>query len=259
MAIAILLAAGVGSRMKSDTPKQFMKINDKEIISYSLDVFQADSNITDIVLVTGEEHIAYCKENIVSAYGYTKVHSVIAGGKERYNSVYNGILAAEQIFSSDAVKGNACDGIIMIHDGARPFITHQMISDSVECIQSGYEGCTVAVPVKDTIKLVKKSGEYIIGDETPDRTSVYQIQTPQTFRCEMLHRAYDKMLADHNHNITDDTMLVEQYMGRACAIVPGSYENIKITTPEDILIGKILMENRKIFSKKILKKNKKTC
>jgi 2-C-methyl-D-erythritol 4-phosphate cytidylyltransferase len=243
MAIAIVLAAGVGSRMNSATPKQFMKINDKEIIRYSLDVFQADSNVTDIILVTGQDYVTYCKESIVEAYGYTKVRAVISGGRERYNSVYNGILEAEKIFDAAVTDEN----IVMIHDGARPFITHRMISDSVECIKSGFFGCTVAMPVKDTIKIVKKSGEHIIGEKTPDRATLYQIQTPQTFVCEKLHQAYDRMLADENHNITDDTMLMELYMGQPCAIVNGSYENIKITTPEDLMIGEILAEKQKNF------------
>jgi 2-C-methyl-D-erythritol 4-phosphate cytidylyltransferase len=262
MAIAIVLAAGVGSRMNSATPKQFMKINDKEIIRYSLDVFQADSNVTDIILVTGQDYVTYCKESIVEAYGYTKVRAVISGGRERYNSVYNGILEAEKFFPDKTVQSQVmlkspnkdthsideCSGnIIMIHDGARPFITHRMISDSVECIKSGFFGCTVAMPVKDTIKIVKKSGEHIIGEKTPDRATLYQIQTPQTFVCEKLHQAYNRMLADENHNITDDTMLMELYMGQPCAIVNGSYENIKITTPEDLMIGEILAEKQKNF------------
>lgn len=235
MAVAIVLAAGVGSRMNSATPKQFMKIKDKEVIRYSLDVFQADSNVTDIILVTGEDYVSYCKEEIVNSYAYTKVRAIIPGGKERYNSVYNGILEAE----------NYADDIIMIHDGARPFITHGMISDSIECIKSGFAGCTVAMPVKDTIKIAKKSGEYIVGEKTPDRSTVYQIQTPQTFVCKKLHLAYDKLFADDNHNITDDTMIMEQYIGMPCAIVEGAYENIKITTPEDLVIGELLAEKQR--------------
>jgi 2-C-methyl-D-erythritol 4-phosphate cytidylyltransferase len=269
MAIAIVLAAGVGSRMNSTTPKQFMKINDKEIIRYSLDVFQADSNVTDIILVTSQDYISYCKECIVEANSYTKVRAVIYGGKERYNSVYNGIVEAEKIFAYNAKTNDAAmqradggntntDGrksgvpqeciqekpqnVIIIHDGARPFITNRMISDSIDCIESGFAGCTVAVPVKDTIKIVKKSGDYILGEKTPDRSTVYQVQTPQTFVCEKLHQAYDKMFTDKDHNITDDTMLLEQYLGCPCAIVAGSYENIKITTPEDLVIGKIFAE-----------------
>jgi 2-C-methyl-D-erythritol 4-phosphate cytidylyltransferase len=270
MAIAIVLAAGAGSRMNSSTPKQFMKLNDKEIICYSLDIFQTDSDVTDIILVTGQDYVSYCQKNIVEVNGYTKVRAVVAGGKERYNSVYNGIIQAEKIFADNAVKNRAsvmyvdvsdgtenvvsdiqcgCDGktapnVVIIHDGARPFITHRMISDSIACIKSGFVGCTVAVPVKDTIKIVKRSGDYVIGEETPDRSTVYQIQTPQTFICEELHRAYDRMFVDENHNITDDTMLLERYLGLPCALVNGSYENIKITTPEDLLIGKSFAEKQ---------------
>jgi 2-C-methyl-D-erythritol 4-phosphate cytidylyltransferase len=255
MAIAIVLAAGVGSRMNSTIPKQFMKIKNKEIICYSLDVFQTDSNVTDIVLVTGHDYVAYCKDNIIPQNGYTKVRAVISGGRERYNSVYNGIIEAEKFFPD-----KCSENIIMIHDGARPFITHSMISDSLECIKSGFAGCTVAMPVKDTIKIVKKNGDHIIGEQTPDRSILYQVQTPQTFVCEKLHLAYDRLFEDKDHNITDDTMLMERYMGEPCAIVTGAYENIKITTPEDLAIGELLAEKREENSlKKSCTKIKKTC
>ena len=127
----------------------------------------------------------------------------------------------------------------MIHDGARPFITIGMIEESIQKIKQGFSGCTVGVPVKDTIKIVEQKNGETIGAQTPDRNSLYQVQTPQTFDIRILIQAYEKMLKDENHKITDDTMLLEQYMGAPCAIVSGAYDNIKLTTPEDLLIGEI--------------------
>ncbi|MBO5509583.1 MAG: 2-C-methyl-D-erythritol 4-phosphate cytidylyltransferase [Lachnospiraceae bacterium] len=256
MAYAIVLAAGVGSRMNSTTPKQFLKLKDKEVVCYSLDIFQEDEHIEYIILVTGEEHIEYCQKNIVDKYAYTKVRAVVAGGAERYNSVYNGLKAVESLRLEDDLMSNAGrkgdtgddagadkEAIVVIHDGARPFITHFMIQASIEKIKSGFSGCTVAVPAKDTIKIVEEKNGDIVGVNTPDRNTLYHIQTPQTFDMYKLKEAYERMLEAENHKITDDTMLLELYMGEQCAIVPGSYENIKLTTPEDMIIGERFVQN----------------
>ncbi len=131
---------------------------------------------------------------------------------------------------------------MLIHDGARPFVTAEMISASIACARE-CGACTVGVPAKDTIKIVD-TDHY--GVETPERKFVYQIQTPQTFQVPLLRRAYETMYeAKKNgdtHNITDDTMLVEQYAGVRCKVVEGAYENIKITTPEDLAIAEIFVE-----------------
>ena len=241
MAIAIVLAGGSGSRMKSDVAKQFMMLNGKEILYYSLKTFQDNDNISDIILVARSEDMEYCKANIVEKYGFTKVKKICPGGKERYNSVYNGLYVVEEL--SNDVKNE----IVLIHDGARPFVTREMIDDSVGNMILG-SACTVGVPVKDTIKIVCEINGELFGKETPDRNTLYQIQTPQTFRYELLRMGYEKMLQDTNHNITDDTMVVEQYMGHGCKVIMGSYENIKITTPEDIEIAeKIVEKNLKNF------------
>mgnify|MGYP002621036792 FL=1 len=133
----------------------------------------------------------------------------------------------------------SCDDIILIHDGARPFVTDKMIDDVIDAVRE-CGACTVGVPVKDTIKVVDENG---FGIETPDRKTLWQIQTPQGFRFKLIKEAYDKMLKDENHNITDDTMLVEQYNGVRSKVINGAYENIKITTPEDIKIAKNFVEN----------------
>ncbi len=239
---AIVLAAGTGSRMKTDMPKQFLKLGDREVIAYSLEVFQEHQSITDIILVTGREYVEYCKCEIVDRYGLDKVTEVICGGAQRYDSVYAGLKCC----------GMGNDDIVMIHDGARPFVTEKMITASIECIRNGKVGCTVAVPSKDTVKLACEINGVLTGNETPDRKNVYLIQTPQTFRTSELMKAYEKMYNSPNHNITDDTMLLEQYMGVKSVLVEGTYENIKLTTPEDLLIAEI-------FAEKKLKKLKKMC
>ncbi len=241
MAIAIVLAGGSGSRMNSDVAKQYMLLKDKELLYYSLKTFQDSDKISHIILVTRLEDIDYCRTNIVEKYGLTKVKKICIGGKERYNSVYNGLCLVEEL--SENVKNE----IVLIHDGARPFVTHEMIDESVENMILG-SACTVAVPVKDTIKIVCEIKGELFGKETPDRNTLYQIQTPQTFRYELIRMSYERMFDGENHNITDDTMIVEQYGGMGCKIIMGSYENIKITTPEDLEFAeKIVEKNLKNF------------
>lgn len=250
MAVAIVLAGGSGSRMNSDVAKQYIKLNDREVLYYSLYTFQNNEHISRIILVTRETDIEFCQKEIVKKYGFDKVTDVIAGGKERYNSVYNGIVKLAEYnkcsgdnkaADADLADGANCDGIVLIHDGARPFVTDKMIDDVIDTVKE-CGACTVGVPVKDTIKVVDENG---FGINTPDRKTLWQIQTPQGFRFKLIKEAYDKMLKDENHNITDDTMLVEQYNGVRSRIINGAYENIKITTPEDVEIAKIFVE--KIF------------
>lgn len=219
---AIVLAAGKGSRMKSDIPKQYMLINDKEVIYYSLKAFQ-DSDVDDIILVTREEDIEYCRKDIVEKYHINKVKEIIAGGTERYWSVKNGL---------DAAVGT---DYVLIHDGARPCLDNDMITRLMEdVLVSG--ACSLGVPAKDTIKVVDDE-DY--GIDTPDRQYLWQVQTPQAFIYEDLIHAYQEMEKENNINVTDDTMIIERYLGRKSKMVFGSYSNIKITTPEDIFIAKI--------------------
>ena len=265
MAVAIVLAGGSGSRMNSDVAKQYIKLNDREVLYYSLYTFQKNENINRIILVTRETDIEFCKNEIVAKYGFDKVSDVIAGGRERYNSVYNGIVklaeynkcSGDKDTDVDLLYGkndSNCDGIVLIHDGARPFVTDEMIEAVIATVKE-CGACTVGMPVKDTIKVVDENG---FGIETPDRKTLWQIQTPQGFDLNLIKKAYDKMFDEWeketatgtNHNITDDTMLVEQYNGVRSKIIYGAYENIKITTPDDIKTAKIFVEN-------FLKKNEK--
>lgn len=226
---AIVLAAGSGSRMKSKTKKQFMEIKGKPVIWYSLFEFEK-SRVDEIILVTGKEDIDYCKKEIVEKYNLKKIKNVVAGGSERYESVYNGL---------KEVTGN----IVLIHDGARPLINNEIIERSIEgTIKS--DACVVGVLVKDTIKRADKEG-YII--DTPNRSELWITQTPQSFKTDLVKMAYKKMKEELEKgnttlNITDDAMVVEEFTTNQVRFVQGDYKNIKVTTPEDIDIAELFIE-----------------
>lgn len=226
---AIVLAAGSGSRMKSKTKKQFMEIKGKPVIWYSLFEFEK-SRVDEIILVTGKEDIDYCKKEIVEKYNLKKIKNVVAGGSERYESVYNGL---------KEVTGN----IVLIHDGARPLINNEIIERSIEgTIKS--DACVVGVPVKDTIKRANKEG-YIM--DTPNRSELWITQTPQSFKTYLVKMAYKKMKEELEKgnttlNITDDAMVVEEFTTNQVRFVQGDYKNIKVTTPEDIDIAELFIE-----------------
>ena len=226
---AIVLAAGSGSRMKSKTKKQFMEIKGKPVIWYSLFEFEK-SRVDEIILVTGKEDIDYCKKEIVEKYNLKKIKNVVAGGSERYESVYNGL---------KEVTGN----IVLIHDGARPLINNEIIERSIECTIKS-DACVVGVPVKDTIKRANKEG-YII--DTPNRSELWITQTPQSFKTDLVKMAYKKMKEELEKgnttlNITDDAMVVEEFTTNQVRFVQGDYKNIKVTTPEDIDIAELFIE-----------------
>lgn len=224
---AIVLAAGSGRRMGGDIPKQYMELSGKPVIYYSLKVFQ-DSVADDIVLVVSDEYIEYCRKEIVERYGFSKVTDIISGGRERYDSVRNGLEVCE---SADYV---------LIHDGARPLITGDMVKRSIATLEEE-TGCSVAVKAKDTIKI---SDENDYGVDTPDRRYVWQVQTPQSFHRRELVAAYEKLAASGDTAITDDTMIMERYGGVKIKLIDGSYANIKITTPEDLALAEVLLEHR---------------
>lgn len=231
MAVAIILAAGSGSRMNSDVAKQYMKLNNREIVSYAIETFNRHPEINKIALVAREHELEYCKKEIVDRYGFNKVRILCAGGEERYLSVYNGLNSFGTLDE---------DEIVIVHDGARPFVTAQMITDVIAAAKEN-GAATTAMPVKDTIKIIDAEG---FGIETPERKFVYQIQTPQAFTYSIMSEAYATMFAESegvNYKITDDTMLVEQYKGVRSKMVSGSYENIKITTPDDLKIASIFV------------------
>ena len=225
MNYAMIVAAGSGKRMGADRPKQFLELNGRSILSYTIETFDSSPDIDGIVIVTNADNVDYVKNDIAAPF--KKVKAVIAGGSERQYSVYNGIKAIEN-----------CD-ILLIHDGVRPFVTNGSIKNIIE--ETKINGCCIlAVPVKDTIKICDKDG-FITS--TPDRSLLWQAQTPQAFKFDIIKKAHESAKED-NFLGTDDAMLTER-LGYKTKAVMGSYENIKITTPEDMDIGaKILEKNR---------------
>lgn len=224
--VAVVLAAGAGRRMHSDVQKQYLLLQGRPVIYYALQTFQ-DSFIDEIVLVVGHGETEYCRKEIVENYHFSKVRQIVEGGKERYHSVANGLKAVEG------------EGYVFIHDGARPFVTEEILRRSHEAVKE-YHACVAGMPVKDTIKIVDEKG---FARMTPNRETVWQVQTPQVFTIALAKEAYEKLLIKEEElkergiRITDDAMVVETLLGHPVKLVEGSYENIKITTPEDLDIA----------------------
>lgn len=227
---AIVLSAGTGSRMGSSVPKQYLPLLDRPVIYYSLKAFEDSPYIDEILLVAGADDLSYVKEEIVDKYGFAKVTAILAGGKERYFSVANALKNLE-----------GKDGYVMIHDGARPMLTEEIIGRLYEGVCT-YEAVCAAVPVKDTIKIVDEEGFAV---RTPDRKTVYAVQTPQVFSLPLITGAYGELLQNpdtyRNVTVTDDAMVVECVYGKRVKMLQGSYENIKITTPEDMEVAKVYL------------------
>lgn len=223
---AIVLAAGKGSRMQNAVPKQYLELCGKPVLYYSLAAFE-ESFIDEIILVAGKDDISYCKEQIVERYGFQKVTEIIAGGAERYLSVYQGLLAAEEA------------DYVYIHDGARPFVDAAILSDAKACVEQ-YQACVAGMPVKDTIKIVDAED---FAKETPERKYVWQVQTPQVFSYALVREAYDMLMEDQDaYSVTDDAMVVETMLNYPVKLFQASYKNIKITTPEDLQIAELFVQ-----------------
>ena len=218
MTSAIILAAGKGQRMGTELPKQFLSMGDDMLLTKTIRVFEESSVIQDIVLVTSEDWIGFCKTEIVDREGFRKVRKIVAGGKERSDSVYQGLLACP----------NA--DYVFIHDGARPFVTEEILVRTQEAVEK-YEACAVGVPSKDTVKIVDEDG---FVESTPPRENVWNIQTPQAFSYPLIRAAYEVVRDNNMTGITDDAMIIERSRLAKVKLVMGSYYNIKITTPEDM-------------------------
>lgn len=232
---AIILAAGKGTRMQSRTLKQYLALENKPVLFYSLDTFSKLDIIDEIVLVVSKGEREYCKAEIVDKYKIKKVRVITEGGAERYLSVQNGL---KQV--SEDVE------YVMVHDSARPLITADTINRAYRAlVDKG--ACVVGVPVKDTIKQTDDNARVT---KTLPRNTLWTAQTPQCFKKEVLTRAYNNMYesmeaAEKSGKtlvITDDAMIVEEYGGVNVWMVKGEYTNIKITTPEDIELAKLYMK-----------------
>ena len=234
---AIVLAAGSGKRMNSAVAKQYLLLKGRPVIWYALKTFEESMAVDNVILVVGSDEVEYCSKHIVEEYGFNKVRAVIEGGAERYLSVWEGL----KWITEHSDKGG--QGIVFIHDGARPFVNEQIIQDTYSAAKE-YAACVAAMPVKDTIKIGDEEGFAI---QTPNRKKVWMVQTPQVFDRSLITEAYRNLveqlddLRKKGIEITDDAMVVETMMNRKVKLVPASYENIKITTPEDMKIAECLL------------------
>ena len=228
---AIVLSAGQGKRMGASVQKQYIELEGKPVIYYTLKTFQDSMVIDDIVLVVGKDQVSYVKEEIVDFYGFTKVSTIVEGGKERYDSVWEGLKAIKT------------EGYVFIHDGARLFVSEDILLRGYDTVEK-HRACVAGMPSKDTVKLVD---ENTFAKETPNRKYVWTIQTPQIFETALIKEAYGKIMEDDCSGVTDDAMVVEQTMCVPVKLFEGSYENIKITTPEDLDIAEVFLKK---FSKK---------
>lgn len=226
---AIVLAAGRGTRMGTKVQKQYLEIDGKPVLYYSLQVFSESPLIDEIILVTGEGQEEYCRCEIIEKYQIDKVKRIVAGGAERYDSVWNGL------------RELADDGYVFIHDGARPFVTEDILERAYKTVLS-HEACVVGMPAKDTIKISDTNG---FAKETPKRDDVWLIQTPQVFATKLVKKAYALLMEKKEVQVTDDAMVLETMLDKTVKLVHGSYENIKITTPEDLEIAKVFLEKQK--------------
>jgi 2-C-methyl-D-erythritol 4-phosphate cytidylyltransferase len=224
--IALIPAAGMGRRMNAGINKQYLQLAGMPIVARTVAVFQQDDRVDHVYLVIPEAEIPYCRREVVYAHGLDKVRAIVAGGSERQHSVLNGLRA---------LPSPADDDIIIIHDGVRPFVTTDMIQRSIDSARIN-DGALVAVPVKDTIKVVRDG----LVRETPLRESLWQAQTPQTFRYGIIRNAHERAAAE-GYLGTDDASLVER-LGGSVAVIMGDYRNIKITTPEDLLLGEAFLK-----------------
>ena len=222
---AVVLSAGSGKRMGSRTKKQYMQIGGKPIIYYALKAFE-DSFVDEIILVASKEDLSFCQKEIVDRYGFSKVKRIVEGGKERYHSVFQGIMGLTK-----------CD-YVFIHDGARPFVTGQIINDALENVRV-HKACVAAMPVKDTIKI---ADDQDFAVSTPRRDLVWMMQTPQVFQASLIQE--EEKLRTEGIQITDDAMAVETLLHQPVKLFRASYENIKITTPEDLVIADGILEKR---------------
>ena len=215
----VIVAAGTGSRMNMGINKQFIKLEGKEIIAYTIEKFYNNSNIEDIVVVVKEDESEFFKKEILDQYNFKNV-KIAYGGKERQDSVYNGLKLLDE----------KCD-VVLIHDGARPFVSDKIIDKSIEEAKE-HKAIVVGVPVKDTIKVIDNDKNIV---DTPNRSVLWAVQTPQTFDYNILIDAYKDAFKNKFYG-TDDAMLVER-IGYKVKMLEGSYNNIKITTQEDLNIG----------------------
>jgi 2-C-methyl-D-erythritol 4-phosphate cytidylyltransferase len=225
---AIIVAGGSGQRMGSPVAKQYLPIGGIPILARTLLVFDRCERIAEMVLVVSEKDLAFCRTRIIGAHGLQKPVKIISGGPDRQDSVFNGLAACRQR-----------DGIVAIHDGVRPFVSHRLIHDCIETAQRT-GGCIPALRVTETLKRVHRVHQDRYIAETVSRENVWQAQTPQVFRFSLIHLAH-RMARRRGFRATDDAELMEK-AGYPVSIIPGDLRNMKITTPEDIQLAETILQ-----------------
>ena len=228
MVSAIIVAAGRGVRMNADTKKQYLQIGGTPIVARTLRIFSDCPFIDNIYLAIPPSDEVYCREIIQWTPGIRSGCRVIAGGKTRQESVYNGLLAMEK-------EADEKD-LVVIHDGVRPLVTRDRIE---ACVASAEKNgaCILALPAQETLKEVENGSDIIAGTYT--RRDIWLAQTPQVFRYALIRDAHERALQD-GFDATDDAMLVER-LSFPVRVVPGSKKNLKITTPEDLMLAEALL------------------
>ena len=219
MNIALVLAAGSGTRMNNSKPKQFLLVNDKPLFLYSVEAFQNNKRIDMVLIATNKECVEQVKE---LSKKYIKVKAVIAGGKTRQGSVYNGLKEIEKYITSEK-------DLVLIHDSARPLVSQRIIDENID-LGLKYGAVDTVVPASDTI--IKSNDEQTIG-EILNRSELYQTQTPQTFEFGLIKKAHERALKDNVPNVTDDCNV---------HFAKGDKLNFKVTTPEDLEMLKALVK-----------------
>lgn len=225
-ASVIVVAAGMGARMNAGVNKQFLNLLERPILMHTLSVFENHKDIDEIILVLRSDEIEYVKETIVLPLKMNKVINIAIGGLQRSDSVKNGLEMVTH------------DGLVLIHDGARPLVTHEEITSVINAVKET-GAAVVGTPATNTMKLVDGNGLII---DTLDRSKLWNVATPQGFRVDLICRAFGQAL-DDSDIVWDDSMLVER-LGADVRMIEGSYENIKITTPTDIILGESILKER---------------
>ncbi|MBI4551390.1 MAG: 2-C-methyl-D-erythritol 4-phosphate cytidylyltransferase [Candidatus Latescibacteria bacterium] len=224
--VALIPAAGRGLRMGLDIGKPYVPLCGRPVLAHTVDAFDRCPHVDGCVLVVDPERQEHCRTHVVEAFGYRRVWRIVPGGATRQESVYRGL---------QAIEGDA--DIVIVHDGVRPLIEPEVIEESVVLCRT-HGAVLVAVPVKETIKIVHDG----VVVATPDRATLWAAQTPQTFSYALLRDAHERARAD-GYEGTDDAALVER-LGHRVTILRGSYENIKLTTPEDVVVAEQILRRR---------------
>ncbi len=194
--VAIVLSAGQGKRMGTSIQKQYIELCGKPIICYCLEAFEKSEIIDDVIMVAGAGQEDYVTEEIVNKYHFGKVRAVVSGGKERYDSVWNGLKAVRDGMAGEEAK----EGYVYIHDGARPFVDEEIIKRAYTCVEEN-RACVAGMPSKDTVKIVDEN-QFAVT--TPARKYVWNVQTPQVFETALITQAYEKLMQHYRENVTED-------------------------------------------------------